>query len=72
MTEEKILEGWKEIAAFCGWSDSTAKRRRMDLIKADILHTKRSSTTGSKYNVCAWPSDLKAWAAQRTKSGKPI
>jgi hypothetical protein len=34
---DRVLTGWKEIAEFMGWSESKAKRKKDELLKAGVI-----------------------------------
>lgn len=72
LLNERALIGRQAIADFIGCSCSTVDRR-MPMWKRDgvVFHQKFGNAPKQTW-VCAFPSMIKAWLAERTKAGLPL
>ncbi|MGO9019531.1 MAG: hypothetical protein ACLQVJ_14400 [Syntrophobacteraceae bacterium] len=69
MVNDAALIGWKEIAAFFGVSVRKAKTWRIELDHYHIIFKLRIGRPPRIY-TCAFPSDLRNYAALRSSKGE--
>jgi len=70
---ESAIEGWDQIAAMFNVSTRTVQRRKEELERAGAIFYRWKSSKGRKVRVvCAFPSSLRTWMAEKSKKGEPF
>ena len=69
MPEEKVIQGWENIANVFGIHPSTMRRRKKELQNAGVIFYMITGQPKRKV-VCAFPSLLKAWISRKAARGE--
>jgi len=68
---ESAIEGWDQIAQMFNVSVRSAQRRKEELEQAGAIFYRWKSSKGRKVRiVCAFPSSLRTWMAEKAKRGE--
>jgi hypothetical protein len=66
---ERALMGWREIAEFMRWSESKAKRKKDELLKAGVIFYSRTGRPPI-LSVQAFPAVLQDWIMRKSLKRK--
>ena len=71
--DEKLLIGWQAIAGLFQMPMRTMMDRRKELVACGAVFYRRKRVKNHSIKiVCAFPSQLKMWAARKTIKGEKI
>jgi len=67
---DQLLEGWVAIGAMFGISASKMRRKKRELIAGGYIFERGNRRGG--HTVCAFPSSLRIWAAEKSGKGERL